>query len=194
MKSHFIKNSIEENITVHSKIIYLQKELNLASSKILNTLIKKKKVFICGNGGSAADAQHLAAEFLVRLRPNVNRRPFPIISLAQDTSTITACANDYSFEKLFSRNLEALYSPGDILITISTSGNSKNIIDVLKFAKKNKIYSISLLGNNGGNAKKNTNLPIIIKSKNVARIQECHIFIGHILLEWVENELLKKNI
>lgn len=194
MKSHFIKNSIEENITVHNKIIYLQKELNLASSKILNTLIKKKKVFICGNGGSAADAQHLAAEFLVRLRPNVNRRPFPIISLAQDTSTITACANDFSFEKLFSRNLEALYSPGDILITISTSGNSKNIIDVLKFAKKNKIYSISLLGNNGGNAKKNTNLPIIIKSKNVARIQECHIFIGHILLEWVENELLKKNI
>ena len=154
MKSHFIKNSIEENITVHNKIIYLQKELNLASSKILNTLIKKKKVFICGNGGSAADAQHLAAEFLVRLRPNVNRRPFPIISLAQDTSTITACANDFSFEKLFSRNLEALYSPGDILITISTSGNSKNIIDVLKFAKKNKIYSISLLGNNGGNAKK----------------------------------------
>ena len=194
MKSHFIKNSIEENITVHNKIIYLQKELNLASSKILNTLIKKEKVFICGNGGSAADAQHLAAEFLVRLRPNVNRRPFPIISLAQDTSTITACANDFSFEKLFSRNLEALYSPGDILITISTSGNSKNIIDVLKFAKKNKIYSISLLGNNGGNAKKNTNLPIIIKSKNVARIQECHIFIGHILLEWVENELLKKNI
>lgn len=194
MKSHFIKNSIEENINVHNKIIYLQKELNLASTKILNTLIKKKKVFICGNGGSAADAQHLAAEFLVRLRPNVNRRPFPIISLAQDTSTITACANDYSFEKLFSRNLEALYSPGDLLITISTSGNSKNIIDVLKFAKKNKIYSISLLGNNGGNAKKNTNLPIIIKSKNVARIQECHIFIGHILLEWVENELLKKNI
>lgn len=76
------------------------------------------------------------------------------MSLVQDTSTITACANDYSFEKLFSRNLEVLYSPGDILITISTSGNLKNIIDVLKFAKKNKIYSISLLGNNGGNAKK----------------------------------------
>ena len=118
----------------------------------------------------------------------------PIINLAQDISTITACANDYNFEKLFSRNLQALYSNGDLLITISTSGMSKNIIEVLKFAKKNNIYSISFLGNKGGNAKKITNLPIIIESKNVARIQECHIFIGHILLEWVEDELLKKKI
>ena len=124
----------------------------------------------------------------------MNRQPLPIISLAQDTSTITACANDYSFEKLFSRNLQALYSKGDLLITISTSGMSKNIIDVLKFAKRNNIYSISLLGNNGGSAKKITNLPIIVDSKNVARIQECHIFIGHILLEWVEEELLSKKI
>ena len=140
----------------------------------------------------AADAQHLSAEFLVRLRPEINRKPLPIINLAQDISTITACANDYSFDKLFSRNLEALYSPGDLLVAISTSGNSKNILDVLKFAKKNKIFSISFLGNNGGKAKKITDLPILIKSKNVARIQECHIFIGHILLEWVETKLFTK--
>ena len=95
-------------------------------------------------------------------------------------------------KNFFSRNLEALCSPGDLLIAISTSGNSKNILNVLKFAKKNKIFSISFLGNNGGRAKKITDLPIIIKSKNVARVQECHIFIGHILLEWVEIELLKK--
>ena len=194
MKLKFLKNSIVKNIEVHNKLINLHNEIKTASIKILNTLKKKKKIFICGNGGSAADAQHLAAEFLVRLRPKVNRQPLPIISLAQDTSTITACANDYSFEKLFSRNLQALYSNGDLLITISTSGMSKNIIDVLKFAKRNNIYSISLLGNNGGSAKKITNLPIIVDSKNVARIQECHIFIGHILLEWVEEELLTKKI
>lgn len=194
MKLNFLKNSIEKNIDVHNKIINLHKEIKTASIKIFNTLKKKKKIFICGNGGSASDAQHLAAEFLVRLRPKVNRQPLPIITLAQDISTITACANDYNFEKLFSRNLQALYSSGDLLITISTSGMSKNIIEVLKFAKKNNIYSISFLGNKGGNAKKITNLPIIIESKNVARIQECHIFIGHILLEWVEDELLKKKI
>ena len=192
MKQNFLKKSIEQNIDVHNKIIDLHSEIKIAAFKILNTFKKKNRIFICGNGGSAADAQHLAAEFLVRLRPNVNRKPFPIISLAQDTSTITACANDYSFEKLFSRNLEALYSTGDLLITISTSGKSKNILDVLKFAKKNKIYSISLLGNKGGSAKKITNLPIVVDCKDVARIQECHIFIGHILLEWVEDELLKK--
>ena len=194
MKLNFLKNSIEKNIDVHNKIINLHREIKIASIKIFNTLKKKKKIFICGNGGSASDAQHLAAEFLVRLRPKVNRQPLPIINLAQDISTITACANDYNFEKLFSRNLQALYSNGDLLITISTSGMSKNIIEVLKFAKKNNIYSISFLGNKGGNAKKITNLPIIIESKNVARIQECHIFIGHILLEWVEDELLKKKI
>ncbi len=192
MKLTFLNQSIEQNINIHSKIINLHSKIKVATTQILKTLKKKNRVFICGNGGSAADAQHLAAEFLVRLRPDINRKPFPIISLAQDTSTITACANDFSFEKLFSRNLEALYSPGDLLITISTSGMSKNIIDVLKFAKKNKIYSISLLGNKGGSAKKITNLPIIIDSKNVARIQECHIFLGHIILEWVENELIKK--
>ena len=139
MKLKFLKNSIIKNIEVHNKLINLHNEIKTASIKILNTLKKKKKIFICGNGGSAADAQHLAAEFLVRLRPKVNRQPLPIISLAQDTSTITACANDYSFEKLFSRNLQALYSNGDLLITISTSGMSKNIIDVLKFAKRNNI-------------------------------------------------------
>lgn len=194
MQLSFLKQSLDENILVHKNIIFLYDELKAASKVIFKTLKKNKKIFICGNGGSAADAQHLAAEFMVRLRTGINRRPLPIISLAQDVSTITACSNDYSFKKLFSRNLEALYSRGDILITISTSGMSKNIIEVLKFAKKKKIYSIALLGNNGGIAKKISDIPIIVKSKNVARIQECHIFIGHILLEWTENQLLKKNV
>ena len=108
MKLKFLKNSIIKNIEVHNKLINLHDEIKTDSIKILNTFKKKKKIFICGNGGSAADTVP-CNEFLVRLRPKVNRQPLPIISLAQDTSTITACANDYSFEKLFSRNLQALY-------------------------------------------------------------------------------------
>ena len=145
---------------------------------------------LCGNGGSAADAQHLAAEFLVRLRPNINRNPIPAISLAQDTSTITACANDYSFNTLFARNLDALGSKKDVLIVITTSGNSKNILEVLKTAKRKKIYSIAFLGNNGGKAKDLTDLGLIVPSKITARIQECHIFMGHIMFEAVEDLLI----
>ncbi|MBD1167821.1 SIS domain-containing protein [Pelagibacterales bacterium SAG-MED06] len=149
------------------------------------------KILLCGNGGSAADAQHLSAEFLVRLRPNINRKPIPAISLAMDTSTITACGNDYSFNKLFSRNLEALSNSNDILIVISTSGNSKNILNVLKTAKRLKIFSIGLLGNKGGKAKKYCDKSIIVKSPNTATIQECHIFLGHYIFEQVEKKLLK---
>ena len=110
-----------------------------------------------------------------------------------DSSTLTACGNDYGFEKIFSRPFEALANKNDILITISTSGNSKNILDVLKKAKKNKIFSIGLLGSNGGHAKKYCNLNLIVKSDSVARTQESHIFLGHYILEAVENMLLKKN-
>ena len=110
-----------------------------------------------------------------------------------DSSTLSACGNDYSFEKIFSRPFEALANKNDILVVISTSGNSKNILDVLKKAKKNKIYSIGLLGSNGGNAKKYCNLNLIVQSNSVARTQESHIFLGHYILEAVENMLIKKN-
>ena len=146
---------------------------------------------LCGNGGSAADAQHLAAEFLIRLRPTVKRRPFPAITLAQDTSTLTACGNDFNFEDQFSRCLQALGKKNDVLIAISTSGNSKNIIKVLKEAEKMSILSVGFLGNGGGKAKKLCNFPIIVGSKNVARIQESHIFLGHYIFELVENQLIK---
>ena len=146
---------------------------------------------LCGNGGSAADAQHLAAEFLIRLRPNINRKPIPAITLAQDTSTITACGNDYSYDIHFSRCLEALGKKQDILIIISTSGNSRNIVNVLKQAKKMNIFTIGFLGNNGGKSKKICDLPLIVDSKNTARIQESHIFLGHYIFEQVEELFLK---
>ena len=194
MQKNFLNSAVNENINLKRDLLVLFPEIKKSAHKVYDVIKKSRKILICGNGGSAADAQHLAAEYLVRLRPNYNRKPLPIISLAQDVSTITACSNDYSFEKLFSRNLEALYNKGDILITISTSGMSKNIINVLNYAKKKNIFSISLLGKGGGKAKYLTNIPIVVPSKNVARIQECHIFIGHLILEWVEDQLIKKKI
>ena len=123
--------------------------------KNIEKKIKKGgKLLFCGNGGSAADAQHLAAEFIVRLRPHVNRNPIPALTLAQDTSTLTACGNDYSFDDIFVRPFKALVKKNDILICISTSGNSKNIVKVLKESKKLKIFSICFLGKGGGKAKK----------------------------------------
>jgi D-sedoheptulose 7-phosphate isomerase len=175
------------------QIYFKEKEIKLISKKIFTQIKKGKKILLCGNGGSAADAQHLAAEFLVRLRPHVNRKPIPAISLAQDTSTITACGNDYSFNDLFSRNLEGLGCNGDILIVISTSGNSKNIINVLKKAKQKKIVSIGFLGQTGGKAKKFCDHYILVPSNNTARIQEIHIFLGHYIFELVEDMLIKLN-
>ena len=109
---------------------------------------------MCGNGGSAADAQHLAAELLVRLKPELSRKPLPAISLAQDTSTLTACGNDFNFDDIFLRNFQALSNKKDVLLAISTSGNSKNIIKVLKYAKAKKIKTVGFLGKKGGLAKK----------------------------------------
>ncbi len=145
---------IQDHCNTIKDIRYLEKDINIVISKITTLMKKGGKILFCGNGGSAADAQHLAAEFLVRLRPNINRRPLPALSLATDTSTITACGNDYGFENIFSRVFNAISSKNDILFVISTSGNSKNIIKVLKDAKRQNIYSVGLLGKGGGVAKK----------------------------------------
>ena len=183
---------IQKSIQSKLKLLDFKSEVNKAIYLIHSTLKKKNKILICGNGGSAADAQHLAAEFLIRLRPEVNREPYPVITLAQDTSTLTACGNDIGFENIFSRNLEALHKKGDLLIALSTSGNSKNIIKVLKTSKKLGLNSISLLGNKGGSAKGLSSLDLIVPEKNTARIQECHIFLGHFIFKSVENLLLRK--
>jgi D-sedoheptulose 7-phosphate isomerase len=182
-------NNINYKKKLLSKLHVLFPKIDLIIKKMAFTLKRDGKIFICGNGGSAADAQHLAAEFLVRLRPKINRRPLPVISLAMDTSTITACANDYGFENLFSRNLQALATSNDILICISTSGNSKNIIKVLKLAKKIKVFSVSFLGSDGGVAKNFSDINLIVPSRITARIQECHIFLGHFIFESLENEI-----
>jgi D-sedoheptulose 7-phosphate isomerase len=186
-----LKNTISSSIDAKNSLLLIERQINLAIRIVTKKIKNGGKVFLCGNGGSAADAQHLAAEFLVRLRPHVNRNPISALSLAMDTSTLTACANDYSFTKIFSRNLEAFGSRKDILIVLSTSGNSMNVLDVLKMAKKKKIYSIGFLGDNGGKAKKLCNIKLIVKSNVTSRIQESHILLGHYIAEAIENKLLK---
>tara|TARA_B100001057_G_scaffold399142_1_gene409987 strand:+ start:3269 stop:3847 length:579 start_codon:yes stop_codon:yes gene_type:complete len=192
LKNNLFRSALEDSIEAKRSLFVIEEKINFAIDKICKSLKNKGKIFFCGNGGSAADAQHLAAELLIRLRPHVNRKSIPAISLCMDSSTLTACGNDFKFEKIFSRPLEALGEKRDILIVISTSGNSENIIEVLKMAKKKKLFSIGFLGHKGGKAKKYTDLSLIVPSTTVARIQETHIFLGHIILEMVEKKLFKK--
>lgn len=187
-----LQKAINDTVDTKKKLIHLDKNITKTIKAIHKSISNKGKIFFCGNGGSAADAQHLAAELLIRLRPKVNRDPIPSICLSMDTSTLTACGNDYDFNKIFSRPFQALATKKDILFVISTSGNSKNIIEVLKVAKKKNILSVGLLGSEGGLAKKFCDINIIVKSNIVARIQEAHIFLGHFILENVENLIIKK--
>ena len=167
----------------------LKTQIDIVINNLYKCLKKGKKILICGNGGSAAEADHLAAEFLIRLKPSNNRNAIPIISLCQNSAVLSACGNDLGFENIFSRNLEGLGNKGDVLISLSTSGESKNILKVLKTAKKKRIKSISFLGKKGGKARSLSDINLIISSNDVARIQECHLFLGHYIFSEVEKKL-----
>ena len=186
-----IKKDIKESIVLKRKIEKFSKEIIGSVNLVANTLTKGGRIFLCGNGGSAADAQHLAAEYLIRLKKNNNRKSLPAISLAMDTSTLTACGNDLGFSNIFSRNLEALGKKSDLLIALSTSGNSLNVLKALKLSKKMELKSIALLGSKGGKMKGLANKEIIVPSHNVARIQESHIFLGHLIFELAEKIIVK---
>lgn len=186
-----LEKSILESINLKKKLIEKKKEIYDSIKLIHKTINLGGTIFLCGNGGSAADAQHLAAELVVRLRPNVNRKGLPAIALSADTAYLTACGNDYGFKNIFSRGLQALSKKNDLLIVISTSGNSENIIEALKYSKKNKIKTIGLLGKGGGKAKNLCETKIVVPSNSTARIQEMHIFLGHFMFEQVENLIFK---
>ena len=158
-------------------------------SEIVSSFEVGNKLLICGNGGSAADAQHLAAEFVIRLSHDIKRPALPAISLTTDTSQLTAGGNDIGFENVFARQVEAYGRSGDILLGISTSGNSKNILRAFKLAKEKKLKTIGLLGAGGGESKKICDISIVIPSNNVQYIQEAHITVEHIICEWVERLL-----
>ena len=148
------------------------------------------KILLCGNGGSAADAQHLAGEFLVRLRPSLNREALPALSLITDSSTLTACANDYGYDQIFARPLRALGRRGDVLLAITTSGNSINILAALDVAKSQGLACLGFLGGSGGKALTLCDQAIAVPSDDINRIQESHIMLGHVLVQAIEELLL----
>ena len=189
-----IKSAFEESIDL--KKIILKDELftvlEKCGSLIANSISEGGKLMTCGNGGSAADAQHLAAELLVRLTSQVNRKGLPAISLCQDISTLTATINDFSGEDIFSRNLLTLSKPGDVLMALSTSGDSPNIVKTLKYAKEINLTTIGFLGSQGGACLRYCDEAFIVPSNITARIQEIRITAGHATLQFVEDKLLKE--
>tara|TARA_B100000989_G_C19496756_1_gene452382 strand:+ start:1004 stop:1615 length:612 start_codon:yes stop_codon:yes gene_type:complete len=196
--SEDIKNKVRktfiDSISVKQQIIdeKTYEVLIEAGECIADSISNGGKLLLCGNGGSAADAQHLAAEFLIRLTSENNRESIPALTLAQDSSTLTACINDYGADEIFKRVFSSLSSKGDTLLAITTSGNSKNILETLKLAKQKGIYSLGFLGNDGGKALKYCDSAFIVPGKITARIQESHITAGHALLQYVEDILLEK--
>jgi D-sedoheptulose 7-phosphate isomerase len=190
-----IQNLFNSSIELKQKILKTNVVIVIEEMAqiIANALENGHKLLLCGNGGSAADAQHLAAELVVRLRPNVNRRALPAISLAMDTSAITACANDFSFDKIFERSLEALGQKGDVLLGISTSGNSKNVQLALEKAKKMGVNTCAFLGCDGGVIAGISDIDYIVPSDETGRVQEVHIMLGHALMETIEDILIESD-
>jgi len=184
-----IAKTLNESSKTIDSISNLSNEIDKTVNLIINALTKNKKIIIFGNGGSAADAQHIAAEFLGRYK--IKRKSIPAIALTSNSSTTTAIANDYDFSDVFSRQCESLVSKDDIVIGISTSGNSENVIKGLKASKKNGGLTIGLLGNNGGKIKNIVDISLVVNATSVPRIQEAHRVIYHIICEIVEEELAR---
>jgi len=187
--SNRIKKSIIDSANVISNSIDLAPEIELSINHIVTAIKKKHKIVLLGNGGSAADAQHIAAELLGKY--NLKRPSYPAIALTSNSSTITALSNDYSYNVVFSRQCESLVDKGDVVIGISTSGNSINIHKALQVSKKRGAITIGMLGNSGGKISKIVDIPIIVNSKNTPHIQEVHRVVYHKICEQVEQILTK---
>jgi len=171
--------------TINNTIEVMVPDIQKASELIVNTLKSGNKILLVGNGGSAADAQHIAAELTGRYKSE--RRGMPAIALTTDTSALTAISNDYGYTRVFDRQVEALANKGDLLLGISTSGNSDNIISALALAKELGCNTLGLSGKNGGKMNEVCNLNLVIPSSDTPRIQEMHILIGHILCQAVDD-------
>jgi D-sedoheptulose 7-phosphate isomerase len=170
VKEQFIKECSEDLITL--------------AKKIVTSFTSDRKLILCGNGGSAADAQHIAAEFVNRFE--MERPPLPAISLSTDTSIITSIGNDYSFNDIFTKQIKALGLEGDVLLAISTSGNSKNVISAVETARDMEMYVAGLTGGKGGKLKEICDICLIVPTDRTARIQESHILAGHIICKLVD--------
>jgi len=160
-----------------------------AAQRVSDSISSGGKLMLCGNGGSAGDSQHLAAEFTSRLRASLERPGIPALALTTDTSFLTARANDYSFDEVFERLVDTWGRAGDVLIAITTSGNSRNLIRAVQRCRQKEIFTIGFLGQTGGQLLPLVDLPILVPSDSTQHVQESHIAIGHILCELVEEKL-----
>jgi D-sedoheptulose 7-phosphate isomerase len=186
----FIELSLKESSETKLKMLATCNEDIINACNILTESLKNGgKILLCGNGGSAADCQHIATEFMVRLSRDIKRPPIPAIALTTDTSNLTAGGNDIGFQNVFARSIEGLGQDGDVLIAISTSGTSENIIKAIEKAKSKKMQIISFSGGSAGKLKSMSDVTVVIPSNNVQRIQEGHITVGHIVCEIVERNL-----
>ena len=189
-----MKELIKKHILEHSATLKSIFELDESIEKVANIFIhcleSDGTIFWCGNGGSASDSQHLAGELVGRFEDE--RKPLKSISLTADSAVMTCIINDYGYEHIFSRQIEALGSKGDVLVGITTSGNSKNVLKAFEVAKNKGVSTIGLLGKGGGLAKGLVDESIIIPSNSTARVQEMHILIGHILCDLIEDGLYLK--
>ena len=191
-KKKFITDSLKESSDTKKE---MEKQCINDILKVVDMLVmsfkKGNKLLLCGNGGSAADCQHIAAELVIRLSHDIKRPALPAIALTTDTSNLTAGSNDIGFENVFARSVEGLGSDGDVLLAISTSGNSPNVIKAVLTAKSKGMKTIAFLGGTGGKLVSEVDQSVIIPSSNVQRIQEGHITAAHIICELVERELFQ---
>jgi D-sedoheptulose 7-phosphate isomerase len=185
MTDDILRKNIESSVAVHSRLIEAcLPAMAVAANALVSAYRNGRKAVFFGNGGSAADAQHLAAEFLGRyLR---ERRPMPALALHANSSAVTAIANDYGYEQVFARQLQALAVAGDVAVGISTSGNSQSVLEALAMARKMGVYTIGLTGAAGGRMRELVDVLIAAPSNETPRIQECHILVGHALCDAVE--------
>jgi|TARA_B110000008_G_C16904978_1_gene538359 D-sedoheptulose 7-phosphate isomerase len=186
-----MKNTIQRNLIEHNEVfdqLYsLEPQISDIAALLIEVLNNGNTIFWCGNGGSASDSQHLAGELIGRFKGN--RKPLKSISLNSDSAVMTCIVNDYGYEHIFSRQIEALGEEGDVLIGISTSGRSENVNNALKKAKEKNLHTVGFLGKDGGAALQIASHTIVVPSQSTARIQEMHITIGHILCELIEEGL-----
>lgn len=188
MAENILRINVERSIEVHNQLLAAcLPAMTAAADALISAYQSGRKALFFGNGGSAADAQHLAAEFLGRyLR---DRSPLPAVALHENSSAVTAIANDYGYEYVFSRQLQALAAPGDVAIAISTSGNSQNVIGAAACARKMGLFTIGLTGSSGGRLGGLVDALIAVPSDETPRIQECHILVGHALCDAVEHAI-----
>ena len=190
--SQIFSQAIADHLSVIKSLPSQQPVLEQIAVEMTRAIVEGRKVLWCGNGGSAADAQHLAAEFVGRFRRE--RRGLPSIALTTDTSILTAIANDYGYDDIFRRQVEAHCVEGDVVVGISTSGNSKNVCSALKAAREWGAFTVAFTGAGGGALAAIANATLCIASKDTARVQETHILCGHMLCDWVELSICERQV